>query len=146
MLREEGVDLAELSIRENAFGKPEIVSPVGLFVGLSHAEERVMAVVAHSPVGCDVERIRDFKPEIGAEALSPDELAEVTVMADERLRAKFFCRCWVRKESYAKAIGRGLADGPKTISTLELLRDRAVEFADFDFEDGYLGCVCRLLR
>lgn len=77
-----------------------------VFVSWSHSDGvAVLAVSGRSPVGVDVERVRDRcnVPELAASCLTPAELAywwrEPTV--------RRFTGLWVRKEAVLKARGEG---------------------------------------
>ena len=141
MLAEQGVRAETLSVTENEFGKPAFDPSLGVHFNLSHAGERVMAVVGEGPVGCDVERIAPFDEAVARQCLTDKELTEVkrAPLGQERDRA--FVRLWVRKEAYVKAVGRGFAIDPKSVSVLTGEFAPGWRFHDFDFPDGYLGCA-----
>lgn len=139
LLSERGVDVDRLAVKENEFGKPGFDPRVGLHFSLSHAGERVMAAVSESPVGCDVERIAPLNEEVAEACMTDEELASVLASAEDRDRA--FCRLWVRKESWVKAQGRGMSFDFRSFCVLP---DKAPGvFRDFEFDDGYCGCVCQ---
>ena len=146
MLAARGIRAASLSVRENKFGKPEFDPSLGLHFSISHSDGRVMVALSDRPVGCDVERIAPVQAEVLAEGLAPDERTAVEALADGRERDQAFCRLWTRKESYVKACGCGFSCDPKTISTLQDVVRTDFAFQDFEYEDGYMGCVCQRIR
>lgn len=141
MLAERGIDADTLSVAENEFGKPQFASRPDIQFGLSHAGDRVMAAVADSPVGCDVERIEPLDDGVAEECLAPDELRTAAAIPQGPSRDRAFCRLWVRKESYAKARGLGLSLDLKSFSVLPGREPKDCSFEDFDFGDGHLGCA-----
>lgn len=146
MLAERGLDADALEVTENEFGKPSFAPSVGVHFNLSHAGDRVMAAVAESPVGCDVERVAPLCDRVAEACLAPEEVAFIGAHPSGSLRDRAFCRLWVRKESYAKAQGRGLSLDFKSFAVLPGKEPPPWSFRDFDFADGHLGCVCLLPR
>lgn len=143
LLAEKGLDADALKVTENEFGRPEFDSSVGISFSISHSGERVMAAVAEGPVGCDVEEIAPLRAGVAEAVLTDEELKMLTAFPEGPERDRAFIRLWVRKESCAKARGLGLSLDPKSFSVLS--GDSPCTFRDFDFSDGYLGCVCTLI-
>ena len=145
MLAGRGLDAALLPVTENEFGKPAFDPGLGVYFSLSHAGERVMAVVSDRLVGCDVEKIAPFDEAVARECLTDAELATVKRASPGLDRDREFIRLWVRKEAYVKAVGCGFGIGPKSISVLSDETPPGWCFRDLDFPDGYLGCTVGLL-
>lgn len=145
MLSERGLDADSLPVTENAFGKPAFDSALGLHFSLSHAGERVMAAVSDAEVGCDVERIVSIDDGMLRTSLAEAERMHLAALSGET-RDRAFIRLWVRKESYAKAVGRGLDVDLSSFSALDGPPTSEWTWRDFDFGDGHLGCVCALKR
>ena len=141
LLAEMGVDADSPAVTENEFGKPAFDPPIGLHFSLSHAGDRVMAVVSDSEVGCDVERIIPIDDGMLKVCLTDAERAWLAEYSGTD-RNREFIRLWVRKESYAKAVGKGMEIGLMTFSALETPPSPGWIWRDFDFGDGHLGCVC----
>lgn len=139
MLSARGIDADALPVTENAFGRLEFGPSVGVSFSISHAGERVMAAVSSRPVGCDVEWIVPLREGVAEACLAAEELEAIRAVPEGPSRNRAFCRLWVRKESYAKACGRGFSLDPKSFSVLSA--DFPGIFRDFDFADGHLGCV-----
>ena len=87
-----------------------------------------MAAVAVSPrrVGVDIEVESGRRPHdrIAARMFAPDE-AGIVSGADGDARRRLFHRCWVAKEAYAKALGRGLGMRFDAFSVAPALRSPA---------------------
>lgn len=141
MLAERGVDADSLPVTENAFGKPAFDSVPRLHFSLSHAGDRVMAAVSDAEVGCDVERIVAIDDGMLETSLADAERASLAALCGEA-RDRAFVRLWVRKESYVKAIGRGMNVDLSTFSALDRPPSPGWIWRDFDFGDGHLGSVC----
>lgn len=136
-----GLEAAELSVSDNGCGKPAFVPPVGWSFSLSHAGGRAMAAISEAEVGCDVELAVPVDDGMLDVALTEAERAWLAGMSGpERDRA--FIRLWVRKESYVKAVGRGLEIELSSFSALDAPPSPGWFWRDFDFRDGHFGCVC----
>lgn len=146
MLGERGIDADALSVSENAFGKPQFSSRADVHFSLSHSGDRVMAAVADSPVGCDVEKIGPIVDGMAEKCLSPEELQAFDAIPNGPERERFFFWLWVRKESHSKSRGLGLALDFPSFSVLGEKASQTGWFKDYDFGDGYLGCVSLFRR
>lgn len=145
MMSERGFDADSLSVSENAFGKPAFDPSVGLHFSVSHAGDRVMAAVSDAEVGCDVERIVSVDDGMLRAVLCNSERASLAALSDVARDQAFF-RLWVRKESYVKAVGRGLNIDLSTFSAQGIPPTFGWTWQDFDYCDGYLGSVCTRLK
>ena len=141
LLAERGLDADALPVIENEFGKPAFASVPGIWFSLSHAGDRVMAAVSDAEVGCDVERIVPIDDGMLKMSLVDAERTHLAALPGEA-RDRAFIRLWVRKESYVKAVGRGLDIDFPTFSALDAPPSSDWVWQDFAFGDGHLGCVC----
>lgn len=86
-------------------------------ISLAHADGVAIAVAGHAPggIGIDLQRISPLSAEFDAIAFDREELAtlhEVDGAARDERRLRFWCA----KEAVAKALGRGLLDGPRSVA------------------------------
>jgi 4'-phosphopantetheinyl transferase len=99
---------------ENAYGKPEVASPLltqRLRFNISHTHGLVACVVAEElDCGVDVERTWRDKDLLGVarRVLTRTELSALAALHGEE-QALLFCRYWTLKEAYAKARGLGMS-------------------------------------
>lgn len=106
-------DLPPLSLGRH--GKPFFPDLPGFCFSLSHAGHYAMCAASDTPVGCDLEAVRPFDVRVAKRFFSPEEYAlTVSFPAAEGAspvsdpRAAAFCGIWTRKESFIKALGKGL--------------------------------------
>lgn len=140
-----------LNIELNAFGKP-LLSGHQKFFNISHSKGISLLATDETPVGVDVEymkRINDF------ESLIP-HFSEIEkkefYLRDKPAQEKFFYELWVLKESYVKAIGKGLScplhsftigvndEIPSVIQSAE--EEGMWFFKRYSLLDNYIGAVC----
>lgn len=99
----------------NAYGKPYIVNQTKdatVHFNISHAKNMVMlAISSHEFTGVDVEHLKREGDlyEIADAFFSPDEVAQLLTLQDERLKKQRYFDLWTLKEAYVKACGMGLS-------------------------------------
>ncbi len=90
-----------------AKGKPHIGNLPDVHFNISHSGHYVVCAVAQNEIGIDVERIREVNLRIAERFFSPSEIDDL-MTCEEETRMQYFITLWTIKESYLKAIGRGL--------------------------------------
>ena len=104
----------EIKFSYNQFGKPEVSQHTErqpLYFNVSHSEDMALiAISTYGPVGVDIERRRPvhYLVEIAKRHFTSSEYLELFSVSEEQ-RLDAFYRCWTKKESYIKAIGKGLS-------------------------------------
>ncbi len=88
-------------------GKPHIGNLQDVHFNISHSGHYVVCAVAETEIGIDVERIRKVNLRIAERFFSSSEINDL-MACDEESRMQYFITLWTIKESYLKAIGRGL--------------------------------------
>ena len=113
-------------------GKPALLFPRrDIHFNLSHADNAIAIALAASPIGIDVDAVRDDLDldGIGQRFFTSDELDYLNCASPGEKRKRFFY-IWTRKEALAKAAGTGV----DTITSVSVLRD-CVRMAD---ESGFM--------
>lgn len=92
----------------NKYGKPSLANPLDVHFNLSHAGNIVVCAVDNFPIGIDIEEIQPLDMSVAQNCYTQDEIYRLTAKKEvDRLR--YFYDLWTIKESYVKAIGKGLA-------------------------------------
>ncbi len=99
-------------------GKPAFPQARNLHFNISHSGQWVVCALATVPVGVDVERLRKVNPSLAERFFSPDEVATLRALPEEMQTEKFI-QLWTLKESFLKAIGRGLTRNLNSFSVHE---------------------------
>ena len=96
-------------VEQETGSKPCLKGAEDVEFNISHTRGRVGCAVADRALGVDTERIRPFKEGLMRRVCSESERGFVLEGRSEAARQERFFRLWTLKESFVKAIGRGLA-------------------------------------
>ena len=91
-----------------ACGKPFFANAQDIHFSISHSGSKVAVAFSDSEVGCDIEIIGDIDLNVAQMFFSRSEYEALLSIREELERRNTFFRCWTLKESYMKAIGKGL--------------------------------------
>ena len=152
-LREYGISLLpgkmqqmHLVFGEN--GKPVLNGNTGIYFNLSHSGRYVAGVFSDKEVGIDVEQIRKGQMKVAKRFFCPEEYLalqkEKPGKADRR-----FTELWTRKESYIKAVGKGMALDlasfcvlQEQVKTLKTEPEEPWYLQSYCPKSGYMMSVC----
>ncbi len=142
-------DLSERDMKYtfNAYGKPYFANAEDLHFSISHSGEYAMVVLSDKEIGCDIQQIKDINLSIADRFFTAEERKYVKCTED-------FFRIWTLKESFIKAIGKGLALPLNSFSIKGLDSDKSYceynrelyEIKEFDKMTGYCIAVCEVKR
>ncbi len=101
-------DSSPLSISFGAHGKPVLSTVLHWYMGISHSGDYIAVALSPKPIGIDIERIgtKEYMP-IAQRFFAPQEVACLQTLSTE-VQKKTFYQLWTLKESYVKALGKGL--------------------------------------
>jgi len=143
----------QLRFDQNPFGKPHVRHGEGVRYNVSHSGSWVVCAVGRHEVGVDVQRVRPISLGISERYFSPAEHADLLARPEAERLACFY-GLWVLKESYVKAIGRGLSVPLDDFTVRPGADGRAAlrgggptdacSLVEVPFEDGYRMAVCVL--
>ena len=104
----ESFNLSHNSLEFSAsdLGKPFLSECSSIHFNITHSGNWVGCAVSNAPVGIDIERHKSMNTDIAERFFSVEETEFIKERADEYTE-RFF-RIWTLKESYIKAIGKGL--------------------------------------
>jgi len=101
------IDSKEVIFEVGPNGKPALLGKNNLHFNISHSGQWVVCAIAHVPVGVDVERLRPVNPGLAQRFFTPQEFSMLQELPVDERTARFI-ELWTLKESFLKAIGRGL--------------------------------------
>lgn len=150
-LKQYGLHEKDMRYDLNEYGKPHFKDHPEIRFSLSHSETKVMACFSRAEIGCDIQKIANVNLRIAERYFCENEKAAILNkrLPEERLEA--FFRYWTLKESYVKALGRGMKI-PFSSFEIELSEGGAVlkrseneagyNFREFEIFPGYRSAVC----
>jgi 4'-phosphopantetheinyl transferase len=143
----------EINLAFGEKGKPHIDNLKDIHYNISHSGHYVVCAVAPTEIGIDVERVRKVNLRIAERFFSAPEIHDL-MACDEKDRMHYFITLWTIKESYLKAIGRGLTQHLNSFTIIrsgesylltgnEEAEGYGIETRQID--DEYMMAVCTLL-
>ena len=143
-------DAILFSVDENQ--KPYLRNDKNFHFNCAHSGQWVVCAVDDAPVGIDIERVKSVDFDIAKRFFSDEEYNTLMNVHKSERTAHFF-RFWTLKESYLKAIGKGLRQslGSFTIRYLEknniqlILNNEKVKnifFKIYEIDSQYALSVC----
>lgn len=145
------ISLEAIKIEIDSYGKPFLKGKTRQF-NLSHAEDIIILATDDMPIGIDTEYVRpldDLKHLL--EHFSEDE-KQALLAKNKEQQLDFFYDLWTLKESYVKALGKGLSCSLQsfsiTVSEKEAFLSKSVNsdiswyFKRYTFGTHYKCAVC----
>lgn len=98
----------EIHFQYNDFGKPFVKQIPNFFFNVSHSGQWVVLATSDSRVGIDIEEISPIDIGIAKRFFSSEEYEDLANKPSET-QLSYFYDLWTLKESYIKALGKGLS-------------------------------------
>lgn len=103
-----GISIDEICYDTNKYGKPFVKKKRDAYFNISHAGQWVVCAVSTCVVGVDVERIKPTDLAIAKRFFASQEY-QFLVSLPSHLHSRYFYAYWTLKESFIKALGKGLS-------------------------------------
>ena len=117
----------------NEHGAPFLAD--GPYFSISHCKQGIAVVVSDSPVGIDIEGIRQVDEGLVRKTMNIEEQAQIQASA---VPDREFIRLWTRKEAYVKLQGTGIISDMHAI----LVNTERVEWQEHcNIEKGYICTI-----
>ncbi len=98
----------DILFKRNQYGKPCLKNTPNFHFNLSHSGQWVVCAVSNVPVGIDIEEIVPIDLKIAIRFFAKEEIKDLFSLVEPE-RLPYFYDLWTLKESYIKAIGKGLS-------------------------------------
>jgi 4'-phosphopantetheinyl transferase len=144
------LDNKQLIFDKTEFGKPFLVNDNKIHFNISHSGEWVLGALHYLPVGVDVEKIQPLDYQIAVRFFSKSECLNL-MNKEGRAKLEYFYEIWTLKESYIKAVGKGLSIPLESFSIninespINVETDQGREryyFKRYNLDEGYKVAVC----
>lgn len=139
----------DIVFSKNEYGKPYLQGREEFNFNISHSGDWVICAIDSDAVGIDIEEIRQIDLEIAEKVFTNNEIKELSKREGiEKL--EYFYDIWTAKESYVKALGKGLFI---PLETFEIYIDgdrvmlnnggkKSYSFKQYDMDSNYKITVC----
>jgi 4'-phosphopantetheinyl transferase len=97
-----------LTFVRNSYGKPSLANSDATFFNIAHSNQWVIAAFDTAEIGVDVEYIHEIDLTIAERFFSKKE-HDTLMQKESDKRLSSFYDIWTLKESYIKAVGKGLS-------------------------------------
>ena len=146
-----GRTITKRDIGRNRYGKPFLKGITDLHFNISHSGCWIVTVVDNMPIGVDVELILPVDYKLIKNFLSDIEYRD---LMDSSSPVDYFYDLWTLKESYIKAVGKGLSipldsfmirksDGTFKIESSAPIKEKWF-FKQYDFDKNYKLSLCAM--
>lgn len=108
LCRRLGLTNGELTIDTSPYGKPYVRGALDFDFNIAHSGNWIVCGAGPGRIGVDVERIGEADAGFVERYFAPHEV-EMFRASDAASRRRLFYSIWTLKESYIKALGKGLA-------------------------------------
>ncbi|NEW06732.1 4'-phosphopantetheinyl transferase superfamily protein [Paenibacillus sp. SYP-B3998] len=141
----------QIKFELNAYGKPHLAGVDSFHFNVSHAGKWVVAVWARVPIGIDVEEVKSIDIRLAQRFFSKIEIDDLLAKS-ELDQYEYFYDLWTLKESYIKAVGKGLSI-PLDSFSMRVLANGAISVISeeegfhckqYPLEQGYKLSVCAI--
>lgn len=120
----------------NKYGKPYLKNHKDIYFNFSHSGEFVVCVLANFEIGVDIEKIEKADLNIAEKFFHKNEYQHI--LNSNKPNDDFY-RIWTYKESYTKALGKGLA---LDLNTFDVTNIKDYVFKEVEFIDDYKCVIC----
>lgn len=138
------LNLNELRISKNEYGKPYFSNCNDIHFNISHCTNMAVCCIDNNNIGIDVEDIKNLNKYAFNKVLSEFEKCQVDKAIDKN---KEFFRFWTLKESFVKNIGVGISYPLKEIifelTDKNIISNQNKNFIQYIIENKFVVSVCK---
>ncbi|MFE3576471.1 4'-phosphopantetheinyl transferase family protein [Lysinibacillus sp. NPDC059133] len=134
------------------YGKPYLKNVEQLSYNISHSGDWVVIALNNFEIGIDIEMIKPIDFNFAKQFLTEYEYFDLMSIQEKRKRLEYFYDLWTLKESYVKAIGKGLffplkdftiqKDSLNKITFQSSLDTNSWYFKQYEVDHDYKLSVC----
>ena len=136
-----GLNNATLSFGKNKYGKPFLKNNADIYFNISHSLNYVAVAIDDTPVGIDIEEVKEVDLKIADRFFAPDELAYVLCVDRQRATERFF-EVWTKKESNIKWEGLGLSKPLPLFSVFSNNENPKLYYHKVFEDERMISCLC----
>ncbi|TKH96149.1 4'-phosphopantetheinyl transferase family protein [Bacillus cereus] len=137
----------------NKYGKPYWKGKSDFFFNISHSGDWIVGITDNAPVGIDVEEIHNIKLDFVSQFFSAMEVKNLNAKPYTE-RINHFYDIWTLKESYIKALGKGLSipldsftikkNSKEDIIVEQDINNASYFFTQYPIDSNYKLSICAM--
>ena len=144
-------NINEIQLKYNEHEKPSLKNIDGHFFNISHSGNQVVVVFSDKEVGVDVEKIKGDRRKIAQRFFTKGEISDMRKAGIKDEQILYFYQLWTLKESYMKALGRGINMSLRSFAFKKQGEEFKLAFSAHDedwffhspkWDNGYYLSVC----
>ena len=144
--------IEDFLLRYGENGKPYLADNA-VFFNLSHSENTVICAVSEREIGVDAEKVGEADLEVARRFFHRDEFALLENLPTNEEKRDMFFRLWTWKESFVKALGKGIMMPLDSfcveftggeISVRQTVTPQQYFFKEYALGDGFKYAACGL--
>lgn len=140
-----------LELERDLYGKPFLPRHPDFHFNISHAGQWIVCAFSSDRIGVDIEHCKQISMEIADRFFTPSEYKGIMKLPPHEQQLAFY-KIWTQKESYIKAIGKGLTIPLNSIQAIPAGEQRWFIASEHEQQlitrqvsigsPDYLCCVC----
>lgn len=140
----------EIEFDYNEHEKPSLKGFPKAHFNISHSGDYVVVAFSDCPVGIDIEKNKGNRLKVAKRFFTQEEIADLNALPTEKEQVNYFYQLWTLKESYMKAIGKGISMSLNSFSFKKIYgtyrlayssEDMGYQFVNYDVHPDY-ACHC----
>jgi len=126
------IDPFRLEFDYNEHKKPFLKSYPKAHFNISHSGDFVLVAFSDCQVGVDIEKNKGNRLKVAKRFFTQEELDDLFAISAEKQQIDYFYQLWTLKESYMKAIGKGISMSLNSFSFKKYYTDFRLRYSKED--------------
>jgi len=122
----------QIEFEYNDHEKPLLKGKTRDHFNISHSGDYVTVVFSDCPVGIDIEKNKGNRLKIANRFFTKEEVLDLNAFTKEDQKISYFYQLWTLKESYMKAIGKGISMSLDSFSFKKIQQDYKLRYSSED--------------
>lgn len=126
------LDPFQLEFDYNKHEKPFLKGYPKAHFNISHSGDYVVVAFSDCPVGIDIEKNKGNRLKVARRFFTREELDDLYAFQEEEKQIDYFYTLWTLKESYMKALGKGISMSLNSFSFKKFYMDYRLRYSSED--------------